>query len=169
MKTLPLDATDEAILAAVREWVTLLAAERYQEAYDHLYPGSQPGRSPQMIQTLIQNYGSLDPPPSGAVSHVTPLETAHGGPEPRHDVWRYDDPTSGYVWFDMPVDGAWSDLTATFDFHPLGDALVLKLSDLHVSRGVQTQTWAPCGDVAERHDRDGTGWTDGPNRYIERG
>lgn len=76
MKTLPLDATDDAILAAVREWVNLLAAERYQEAYDYLHPGSAPDWSPQLIQTLIHNYGSLDSHPSGTVFHVTPLENA---------------------------------------------------------------------------------------------
>lgn len=33
MKTLPAEASDEEILDAVREWVELLAEERYEEAY----------------------------------------------------------------------------------------------------------------------------------------
>jgi hypothetical protein len=43
---------------------------------------------PQLMQTVINNYGSLEPDPSGTVFRVTPLETVCGGPEPWHDVVR---------------------------------------------------------------------------------
>jgi len=36
MKTLPIDASDEEILEAIRQWVGLLIEERYKEAYDLL-------------------------------------------------------------------------------------------------------------------------------------
>jgi len=37
MKTLPIDASDEEILEAIRQWVGLLIEERYKEAYDLLW------------------------------------------------------------------------------------------------------------------------------------
>ena len=37
MKTLPLEASDQEILDAVREWVGLLIEERYTDAYEFLY------------------------------------------------------------------------------------------------------------------------------------
>ncbi len=36
------------------------------------------------------------------------------------------------MWFDLPVNGEWSDLTATFQILRHGDALVLQLEDIHV-------------------------------------
>jgi hypothetical protein len=38
----------------------------------------------------------------------------------------------GEVWFDLPLDGSWSDLTATFDLQERGGALVLVLQEIHV-------------------------------------
>lgn len=38
----------------------------------------------------------------------------------------------GHVWFDLPLDGVWSDLTATFDVCKEDGQLVLELVDVHV-------------------------------------
>jgi len=38
----------------------------------------------------------------------------------------------GQVWFDLPLNGVWSDLTATFDIKLDGEALYLELDDIHV-------------------------------------
>jgi hypothetical protein len=61
---------------------------------------------------------------------------AKGGPRPRHKVDRYErGAPSGAVaevWFDLPLNGEWSDLTATFGVHRAGDDLVLCLQEIHV-------------------------------------
>jgi len=55
---------------------------------------------------------------------------------PRHEVERFDSPTPagdiGEVWFDLPLNGVWSDLTATFAIYPLEDKIVLALNQIHV-------------------------------------
>ena len=88
MKTLPASATDEEILQIAREWVQALASENYQAAYDITahYPYYQ--WTPDLIRTVVQNYGSTEPLADGSVCRVTPLDTAHGGPAPRHVVER---------------------------------------------------------------------------------
>ncbi len=63
--------------------------------------------------------------------YVTPLDTATGGPTPRHEVDRFDD-ASGHIWYDLALNGQWSDVTATFYFDRNGDTLVLTLDDIHV-------------------------------------
>ncbi len=133
--TLPLDADDATILAAVRAWVTLLADERYQEAYDALYHPVGDHWTPRLIEAAIHTYGSLEPAATGARYRVTPLETATGALKPRHEVDRFDDAPGdlvGLVWFDLPLNGHWSDLTATLYVERRDAALVLELNDLHI-------------------------------------
>ena len=48
--------------------------------------------------------------------------------EPTHNIRRED----SEVWFDLPLDGVWSDLTATFDIRELDDCIVLQLEQIHV-------------------------------------
>ena len=47
---------------------------------------------------------------------------------PTHDVNR----EINEVWFDLPLDGIWSDLTATFDIWKLDKCIVLQLEQIHV-------------------------------------
>jgi len=135
---LPLDADDATILAAVRAWVTLLAEERYQDAYDALYHPVGDHWTPRLIETAIRTYGSIEPAATGTSYRVTPLETAIGELSPRHEVDRFDDMPGGVVglvgmvWFDLPLNGRWSDLTATFYGERRDATLVVELNDIHV-------------------------------------
>jgi hypothetical protein len=133
MRTLPVTASDDDLLSAVREWVGLLAAERYEEAFDYLYHTDDEHWTPQLMETVIHNYGSIDRRRDGRTFRVTTLDTATGEAPLTHTVERYDsDPVRGEVWFDLPLNGEWSDLTATVDFHQHGDVLMLQLNDIHV-------------------------------------
>jgi len=131
MKQLPLGTDDATILAAVHDWVALLVEERYREAYDYLSHDRGDHWSPHLIETVIHNYGSVEPLHDGTMYRVTPLETATGGPTPRHEVDRFDD-ARAHVWFDLPLNGQWSDLTATLFVNRSDDSLVLILDDIHV-------------------------------------
>lgn len=138
MKTLPLEASDQEILDAVREWVGLLIEERYTDAYEFLYhEESLHGWTPALIATLIQNYGSPEPPESNEeVFKVTSLEDAKVDPPRymplRQDVHRYEDDPEGYIWFDLPLNGYASDLTATLEFRVRNNHFVFELTDIHV-------------------------------------
>ena len=78
-----------------------------------------------------RNYGNIDPIHDGWVYKVTPLHSASGGPKPRHEVDRCDDGRA-FVWFDLPLNGQWSDLTALFDVIPKDDGLHVVLDQVHV-------------------------------------
>ncbi|EHP40344.1 hypothetical protein OR16_26403 [Cupriavidus basilensis OR16] len=52
--------------------------------------------------------------------------------EPRASVIAFDDGTGYAVDYDLPLDGAWSDLTAQFEFLLSGDKYLATLHDLHV-------------------------------------
>lgn len=133
---LPRDASDEQILGVVRAWCHALAEEDYETAVvmtRHKWP-----MTPQLMQQSIQGYGDLEPPVGSEVFKVTSLSTATHlpGTEPVHEVHRFhptvDGFSFGHVWFDLPLNGTWSDLTATFDILAVEEGLVLSLVMIHV-------------------------------------
>lgn len=134
MKTLPPDATDDDLLAAAREWVSLLVDQDYEAATAFIYqpnPHASFAWTPDRIQTLINNYGSTQPMLDGRKFVVTPLADAREGSTPTHEVHRVG-ATEGDIWFDLPLNGQWSDLTALFNFIPHEGHIVLQLEDIHV-------------------------------------
>ena len=141
MKTLPVSANDDQILQLAREWAEALSREDYQAAYDITAHDPYYQWTPDLMRTVIQNYGSTEPLADGSICRVTPIDTAHGGPTPRHLVERDAAAISpesngarsiGSVWFDIPLDGEWSDLTATFEIRSEEDLLHLVLNEIHV-------------------------------------
>lgn len=133
MKTLPLDASDADVLEVVREWVGLLAEERYRDACDFLFQeGDDPHAwTPELIETLITNYGSLYSYDENMAFKITPLNDTQG--EPGYDIERFEEGRpEGYVLFDLPLNGHWSDLTAIFDLSVINSELVLELSSIEV-------------------------------------
>ena len=125
---LPPDASDSQILDAVRAWADALAAEDYAGALALV--DARPHWTAELLRTVITNYGSVEPNRDGTTYRVTSLGGARGGPEPRHEVDRDGDRIS--VWFDLPLNGAWSDLTATFDVIRRDGGMSLVLDDVHV-------------------------------------
>ena len=130
------------ILALCREWVSLVAAGRLDQAISLLHvPESyhqEQHWTADSLRTYIGNYGSWDPAGDGRVWGVTPIDTVSMPADrpdfrPRADVGHYDGkPHAGWVDLDLPLDGEWSDLTAQFEFSPVDDGIGLSLYDLHV-------------------------------------
>ena len=145
--TLPGSASDQEILDLARRWVDLLAQDRYEEAWaltaHWAYPDSA-GWSPPLMRATVAGYGHADRTDGRTHHRVTPFATASGGPKPRHEVTRWHPATRSHagradpnqsiaeVWFDLPLDGGWSDLTATFDVVLRDGRLLLVLDDIHV-------------------------------------
>jgi hypothetical protein len=142
MKLLPADATDAEILAACREWIDLVADGRLADAIEMLHVPDQYDESrrwtAESLQTYIANYGSWDAWPDDRTWKITAIATARvpadlANSHARADLIRLDaDPRSGSAWLDVPLNGEWSDLTAQFEFEPIGDGTSLSLYDLHV-------------------------------------
>ena len=141
MKTLQAPATDQQILDIAREWTNALARDDYESAFEITAHDPYYNWSPETMRIVVQNYGSIDPMADGSVYRVTSLDDATGDTVPEHEVdWmtypraisNKKELTVGHVWFDLPLNGEWSDLTATFEIRRSGDLLHLVLNDIHV-------------------------------------
>ena len=140
MKKLPLDATDSQLLDLVHSWVDALAKEDYEFAYHITAHDRYYQWTPKLIEKVIQGYGLPEPRSDGLVFQVTEIESASGN-QPRHYVEFFDEPIKidgsnqkavGEIWFDLPLNGKWSDLTATFEIRQDHTATVLVLNEVHV-------------------------------------
>jgi hypothetical protein len=131
VKTLRLGSTDEDILAAVREWISLLAREEYVDAHQFTFHADNDYWTPESLKLIIQNYGSPEPYPDGRTFRVTRVESATGDSYHQAEI-RREALNRGRVWYDLPLNGEWSDLTAIFALQAIDGKLVLILEDIHV-------------------------------------
>lgn len=135
MEIVPRDADDETILAAVRRWVGLLAADDAEAAVRFLHQGDGAGSLGASADSLREAIARYEPgePLRQEPARVTPAETAGGPFEPIAEVFRYDDGTVSGVDFTMPVNGEWSELVAFFDVVTVPEGLALALRDMYVA------------------------------------
>jgi hypothetical protein len=131
----PALASDAELLATVNLWLEALASEDYEHAYNMTAHDNRYAWTPSKIRLNIEGYGSVQKHSSGPFK-ITPIDSAKGGPDPRHDVHRLTDVKDGSpladIWFDLPLNGKWSDLTATFAVYPLEGQIILCLEQIHV-------------------------------------
>jgi hypothetical protein len=137
MIRLPRQATDEQIFDAIREWIEVLAQERYEDAFHILQHSPSNHWSPPLIQTVIENYGSIEPLKDGAKFRVTSIRSNPVGNPMCEIEWYGDDPNKpqayvGDIAFDLPLNEKWSDLTALFHIVEVDGELMLELGDIHV-------------------------------------
>jgi len=129
------NASSEEILAVVKEWCRVLDQEDYETAYSMTWHSPKDHWTPKLMKDAISTYGCVIPRPDGQVFKVTPCETGVGNLIPRHEVdWRDKERSgiAGDVWVDLPLNGEWSDLTATFYLRRWDECLVLELNEIHV-------------------------------------
>lgn len=120
---IPLKATDEEVLAIVRNWIDVLAKEDYgtffaELGFSMLDQPSCPGG--EHISRQIKNYRSSVLYPGVTDFKVTDWRSAKGGnPNPHQNVIWYEPNESklaGAVGLDLPLNGKWSDFAANFVF-----------------------------------------------------
>lgn len=135
MEILPRDATDDAILAAVRRWIGLVAADDAEAAVRYLYQGegaSSYGASAASLRACVARYQPGEPLRQEP-ARVTPAETAGGPFDPLEEVFRRDDGTPVSVDYALPINGEWSELVAFFDLVSVPEGLALSLRDVYVA------------------------------------
>jgi hypothetical protein len=137
MLTLPLDAKNEDVLQVVRTWIGFLSQDKHDEAFEMLSYAPEESWTPELIRTLIANYGSLEPLADGRTFRVTSLDSIPALPEgrsrPYQDVeWRGNKGIEGWVHFDLPLNGEFSDLTAIFKIVRVNERFALELHTIHV-------------------------------------
>ena len=140
------ERTAEAVRVIVERWVGLLVGRKHEEALAMLAsprplldaPSAETGWTPESLAQVIQNYGSVEPREDRKTSAVTPIATA-AGDGPRFEVTWFENPVGcgwgasvGHAHYDLPLDGAWSDVTATFDIIETAEGLALALDQVHV-------------------------------------
>lgn len=125
--------TDAEILALVEAWVDDLAREDYDSAYSRTEHDPYYQWTPALIRSVVEGYGLPEPHRSGEVFKVTDRSKATGRPYNR-TIERNESPDSflAEVWYDLPLNGEWSDLTATFRVVPNGGAWQIVLEQIHV-------------------------------------
>ena len=128
-----IDATDQEILSFIETWVNCLAREDYEGAYAHTKHDSYYEWSPKLIEAVINGYGLPEPHPSGEVFKVTSPEAAEGT-SGQQVIDRGVGPEGclGYAYYDLPLNGEWSDLTASFRLENRGEELNVILEEIHV-------------------------------------
>lgn len=141
MVRLPLDCPDADILAAAEEWTARLAAEDYAGAWDMLLHKVKEvwAPTPDALRTRIRDCGCEVATP-GEPLRVTPVATATGTRWLRlpaltrtqeGDTYRGAGFRGRLDW-QLPLNGEWSDLIASFDLVEDGDELVFALAALRV-------------------------------------
>lgn len=111
---LPHNPSDEDILHFVEAWIDDLAGGDYEAAFRRTEHDPYYQWTPDLIRLVVQGYGSSEPYPCGTVFNVTPRARALGGPPQRTVDRSVVRPHSlAEVLYDLPLNGKWSDLTAT--------------------------------------------------------
>jgi hypothetical protein len=126
---------EEELIAHVRAWLNLLADGRLTDACAQLDEPNTYGVSwtpAAIMRTLSDTYGSdsrfrREHPQGPAFSRV---ERATG--EGRASVVAFEDGSGYSVEHDVPLNGAYSDLTVQLEFRWRGATLAFILHDLHV-------------------------------------
>lgn len=122
----------------ITDWVNLLAIGQYKNALDSvLQDGSW---SAELLETIINGYGIHYEVDRHVKYVVTPTSLATGDGD-RFDIMWFEDNVVNdkknierlaEIWFQLPLNGEWSDLTVTFELLKIEGFLYLELNEVHM-------------------------------------
>lgn len=135
LTTPSLDRDD--VRKVVRGWVRLLAEGRYEDAARVLVPVGRVIYSAESLMDAVGRYSRAyrearsDEERKRLLPRVSDPDQME---ETSENLELYPPATDGSAMaeYDIPLNGRWSDLTASFCLVPTGDGYVLGLYDLHV-------------------------------------
>jgi hypothetical protein len=110
-----------AVRQLVANWVDDLANQNYTAACKKIKNPQDLQWTPELLETIISNYGSLDERADKTKYVVTKWDESKIDPmdgiQPIFDVVLQQGvgEVVGYVWIDLPLNGLFSDLTAVFN------------------------------------------------------
>lgn len=135
----PFTATEQDFYRFIINWVGLLAQRKYQEAYDSVLQYDYYEWTPTLMESIVNGYG-MDYEEGQTKYEVTSPDKAVGEGN-GFDVMWYEGEVVNFVegrerlaelWYDLPLNDEWSDLTVTFDLVKCSDGLYLQLKEIHV-------------------------------------
>ena len=122
---------DDELLSAVETWVADLVSSDYSAAISRTEHDPYYGWTADLLRRVIEGYGTPEPHPGGPF-RVTDPAAALGCKRARVGREALPPGAIAVVEYDLPLNGEWSDLTATFRVEPRGDATCLVLEEVHV-------------------------------------
>jgi len=130
---LPVNPTDAEISALLQNWIGDLTHERYAEALRRVPSESSRNWTESLLQAVIAGYGLPEPHPNGTVYRVTEQPEAVSDRATFRVERKITPPnTLAVIEQDLPLNGRWSDLTATFLLRECVHGTILQLDELHV-------------------------------------
>ena len=125
--------TDAEIIAIAEAWVDDLARADYRQAYSRTDHDPNYDWTPSLIQAVVAGYGLPEPHRSGEIFKVTDRNAATGH-QHQKTVERNEiaDASLAEVWYDLPLNGEWSDRTATSRVSQRDGRWYIVLEQIHV-------------------------------------
>lgn len=125
----------DGLIAIIRDWFRLLAADRWDEASGMLDEPNSYGIhwTPEQVRHALDL--AFGPSSRFRIAHpdglqFTDPDTASGNPHA--EVVTLNDGSGFSAEHDVPLNGEWSELTAQFEFKRRANGLAVILHDLHV-------------------------------------
>ena len=126
-------ATDQQIISFIESWVRLLALGDYEEAFSGVSHDPYYNWSPALMESVVNGYGLPEPHPSGEVFKVTDPDAASGVKGNRGVVRSTGSGhLLGHAYYELPLNGEWSDLTTSFRLERCGEDITFVLEEIHV-------------------------------------
>lgn len=123
--------------AEVHRWLDCLTNRDYKAAYELTFHDPYYQWTPALIESMINGYGL--PHEQGETKHLVSDWRTAKGKDRGGELDLYDTPVDngkyaqlGHAYYDLPLDGEWSDLSAVFRMVKYGDGAALMLEEIHV-------------------------------------
>ncbi|PLY41126.1 hypothetical protein CSZ94_17610 [Janthinobacterium sp. ROICE36] len=132
---MPAAPSDTQILDLIDAWIADLARGDYACAHARTAHDAYYGWTPALLRAVIEGYGSPEAYADGSVYRVTPAAQASGAPHERcveRPAKQDGDMAIAEARHALPLNGVWSDLTATFRVQSTALGARLVLQDIHV-------------------------------------
>jgi hypothetical protein len=127
----------QAVGDEVHRWFDCLAIGNYKAAYDLTFHDQYYEWTPKLIENIINGYGL--PHEQGETKYVVTDWRTASGKDRGGELDLYDKHVEsggytqlGHAYYEVPLNGEWSDLSAVFRIVKYEDGAALLLEEIHV-------------------------------------
>jgi hypothetical protein len=127
----------QAVDDEVHKWFDCLARGDYEAAYDLTLHHPYYEWTPELMESIINGYGL--PHENGETKYIVTDWRSASGIDSGGELDLYEKHVEsgghmqlGHAYYDMPLNGEWSDLSAVFRLVKLEDGAALLLEEIHV-------------------------------------
>lgn len=141
MVELNVPATKADIENAIFVWLDLWAEQKYHEAFNFTLHDPYYGWSPASLEEVINGYGLPYEDTVNKCVVTNRISSFDDGSKHYKEITFFETPGKhpdgkllviGEALYDLPIDGNWSDLTASFKIIQSASFIKLELNEIHV-------------------------------------